>query len=110
MIHHDGCLDDLSAGTDMCPFVVCHMPHVEILIITGVSLKLIAIQVANMCCGIKGLLLIHCVPQCKNSYYALVRSYVLQRAICPHHIPWILALGANDVVIGAPFDRGGCLQ
>ena len=56
------------------PFVVCHMPHVE-------ALELIIYSVVNLCCGIKGLLLIH-VFQSKNSCRALIRTYILQQATC----------------------------
>ena len=28
---------------------------------------------------------------------------------CAYCIPWILALGANDLAIGTPFAKAGCL-
>ena len=34
----------------------------------------------------------------------------LQQAMCVYHIPWILVLGANYLVIGTPFNKEGCLQ
>ena len=46
----------------------------------------------------------------QNSCHALIRDLVLKQAICAYHIPWILALGANDPVVGTPFDKAGCLQ
>ena len=65
-----------------------------------------------MYCGIKGLLLIHCSSIQKNVYscHALIRSQVLQWASVLIVFPRFLALGANDLVIGTPFDKAGCLH
>ena len=71
--------------------------------------RLLSIQVANLCCGIKGLLHIHS-SSIKNTCHVLVRSKVLQWAMCAYWVPWILALGANDPATGSPFNKAVCLQ
>ena len=70
MVAHDGCFEDLSAVIDVFPFVVFHVPHVE-------ALKWIIYSAVNMCCGIKGLLLIYCfsIKKLPGIYWSEPKSY-----------------------------------
>ena len=87
------------------PSVVCHMPHVEVFIITCVSLKLIVYSSGQsvlwdkraiayqLCLSIQKQL------SCTGQILSLTMDHLCLL------IPWIMAFGANHLVTGTPLTR-----
>ena len=73
MLNFDDCSWWLIAVINTCvSFVVCHIPHIEVSLWSWSS-----IQVANLCCGIRGLLPIHWCLIRKIAVMYWSESYIL---------------------------------
>ena len=81
------------------PFVVGHMPHVDFLIITCLSLNLITYSGSLSVLYDQRAIPYHGVPQYKNSCHALVQGLSLTTSHLCYCIPWILALQTNGLVM-----------
>ena len=92
------------------PFVVCYMPHVQVLIITCVPLKLITYSSDQsvlwnqraiaypLCSSIQKLM------SCTGQIQGLTMNSLCLLG------PLDFGFRTNDLVMGTPFNKAGCLQ